>query len=208
MNIKDCYVRLGGKIFPWGGVRILNRLVKDSRNPEKGVALWSYELLKFGKGGFFAEVSVYGNITVRRKKDGKRVATLKSSEFHEVEVGTARVTCNGYLYDLSDVTIRGQKEASVEEQDQWAKEFDKANAGKITGIDNSTYVRVSAHLRHAKVRVISHDVAFGDTLAVTTMDGYLLSFVEHAPFSGRNVALQGFPDEAFDLLDDDDSSGW
>jgi hypothetical protein len=180
---RNSYATGGGAITPWGTIRILDASVPNLENvgedrlgSRPGLAVWSQELIRYGKPEYRAKVA---RDTVQVKKCGELIEEIPFSEFFVPGEEEHYVHEDGYLefalgHDNSCTWNRG-----------YGLALRRAEAGERPNIlDNSTFIKVSTALAGQKLVVLdfSEDLRMNQVL-VFTKSGKLVPYRCHAPLA-------------------------
>lgn len=200
--LRDSYVTRGGKIDPWGTIRILDNGVQELSAYEErlplifcpGLAVWSEKLVPYGKGNYRAQVRVDSvHVLVA---DGTIVEKIPFEDFVPAELQESYVHENGYLeYSLSR---RGG--------DFWTK-INKAleqaaNGEKPCFLDNSDFTQVDRTLARKEVIKLRLDSYKRLMVIVFTKEGERLESKTRHPLSFAKWEPEN-PAAAFSTADED-----
>lgn len=202
--LRGTYATRGGKIDPWGTIRILEgsvpRLVGYTETEREffclqpGLPVWSEKLLPYGRGAYHAEVTSWDTVYVLAEDDSL-VEEIPYKKFVPVELRERYVHKNGYL-----------EYALYRDDSSWTRTIralDQAARGeRPCYLDNSDFTKVDEKLAGKEVVEIEYGSRGNLKVIVFTREGerieskthYPLSFAKWAP--GSSAAKYSVADEA------------
>ena len=149
--LQGLYVRQNGRIFPYGVIRVLSKIIVDDDDDDSGAEFWSKAFVKYGDGSHYAEISDSSQIVhVFRKGIGKgkkikKVNEIPFKEIKSADVWTVQVGCHGFLHAIGRIGAKFSNDAKVSLALEEA--LCKAAKGIKPGrFDNSTFIQVDASL--------------------------------------------------------------
>lgn len=179
-HLKRCYAIRGGKIDPWGTIRVLTNGVVDPGNlataplySQTGLVVWSEKLVQYGNSHFHVRISE--NTVLVLGKGDSLVEEISHEEFLVVEIDEALVLNDGHL-----VTLVG----STDWWNGWKTALSQAAAGEKPHLmSNSAFVLVDKKFASQKVIKLSWDFLMNPHVAVFTESGERIPSLVHYPLS-------------------------
>lgn len=190
--LSRCYAIRGGKIDPWGTIRLLNKTVEEpSEDDERytafkncielqpGLKVWSKKLVPYGKMGGYRAV-IANEVVEVVAEDGVVVEEIPHSDFIVVEVRESLVHNNGYL----ECTLGRGTELHDGTWAQIIPALEQAAKGeKPEFCDNSPFVKVDPKLAGQEVIQLRHGTYDGEDAMVYSRDGEHIHSTFHFPLS-------------------------
>lgn len=143
--VKDCYIRQGGRILPWGMIRIFNNhVIDDPENNEAGLAFFSSELLPYGSEKYYAQI-VVDKVAVFEKKSNKKMCSIREKNLYPaIYVTTQEVVRGGYLFASG---FYGQAPFQDVDWEPTLQALEKATEGDYSPLlSDRTFLKVSKNL--------------------------------------------------------------
>ncbi len=190
LDIKDLlrgsYTTRGGKIDPWGTIRILDGSVPQWTGNAKtewepfclhtGLPIWSEKLVPYGNGGYHAKVTSWDTVHVLAEDDSV-VEEIPYENLVPVNLSECHVHKNGYLQYNPEGEIYPDGSPWYGEGDA----LDQAMRGENPRfLDNSPFTRVDEKLAGKEVIRLECDSA---EFIVFTKEGERLESKTHHPLS-------------------------
>jgi hypothetical protein len=188
----------GGKIYPFGIVRVLRIGQMSEENDMSGLEVWSPELIAYGNPEYLAEV-IGEKIIVRHKKTGVQVKTVKFSECSTCHVWQCIVSEGGFLNTVGSMMFLFISHTDIKPYSA----LKKAVKGEDPGYyDNSTFTQVNE--KHLGKRVFSFSIEeLSNDVFVFDEDGYLIESESDNWLAYDRWGLKTPPPKIWgDLLDD------